>query len=100
MCGLALLSALSALLRRCGWLAAIIANLVALSEVVLEMVIKTTLAGPHTASGQARSFFPAGYVYTINDDVYHGSLLTLITISLFILSVRRSLFLQTTINPF
>src|SRR5580765_7057091 len=62
MCGLALLSALSALLRHCGWLGAIIANLVALSEAVLEMVIKT-LAGPHTASGQARSFFRAGYVY-------------------------------------
>jgi hypothetical protein len=90
ICGLALLFAVKLLLVRRCWTAAIIANVIALAEVVLEIVVRTALAGPHTASNHARPYFPDGYVYTIGDDLYHGSVLAFLTIGLLILSFKRS----------
>ncbi len=89
-CGLVLLFSVLVLLMRRGWKAALVANAIAFTEVVAEILMRTTLAGPQTASYHSRLFFPEGYVYTIGDDHYHASLLGLIIISLLILSIKRS----------
>ena len=89
-CGLLLLFAVRVLLVRRGWKIALVANAIAFTGIVVEIVVRMTLAGPHTASNHSRLFFPDGYVYTVSDDFYHASVLGLITISFLILAIKRS----------
>jgi hypothetical protein len=91
-CGLVLLLAVLGLVVQRSWMAALFANCTAFATVVMEVAVQTVLAGPGAASRPEGSFFPDGYVYVMNGDFYHGTLLALITISLLILCVRRSAF--------
>jgi hypothetical protein len=94
ICGLALLLSAIALLLRLSWKAAMVACVIALTEVVLEIVASAILAGPQTASNHSRLYFPDGYVYTMGDDRYHGSVLVLMMTSLLILIIKKSALLS------
>ena len=94
VCGLALLLGVIILLLRRGWTAAMVASVIALTEVVLEIVASTILAGAQTASDHSRLYFPDGYVYTMGDDLYHGSVLVLMMTSLLILTIKKSAILS------
>jgi len=57
-CALVLLFAVRVLLVRRGWKIALLANAIAFAAIVVEIVIRTTLAGRHTASNHSPLFFP------------------------------------------
>ena len=94
ICGLALLLSAIILLLRRGWTAAMVASVIALTEAILEIFASTILAGAQTASDHSRLYFPDGYVYTMGDDLYHGSVLVLMMTSLLILTIKKSAILS------
>jgi hypothetical protein len=94
ICGLALLFSVWVLFGRHGWKIALVANAIAFIGIVVEIVIRAILAGPHTAPNHSRLFFPNGYVYTVGDDFYHASVLGLIVVSFLILAIKKSTLLR------